>query len=201
MKLPLLAVLACFFSFFSFAWAQSTNSASSSTPDDTSRVPVTFTCGHDTEGVDKGRPVILIASALNVPPEVFRKVFSGVKPAGPGQQPEEAQVRKNKQVLMEGLGPYGVTDDRLNEVSNYYRYRRDSGELWRHADAAAYATMRNGEVVSVTITDPGSGYSSPPRISIAGIDQAKMKAVLSFGTDMAKNGSIKEVKLVQPSEQ
>ncbi len=160
-----------------------------------------ITGGHDTEGIDKGRPVILIASALNVPPEVFRKVFSGVKPAGPGQQPDEAQVRKNKQVLLEGLAPYGVTDDRLNEVSNYYRYRRSDGELWKHVDATAVATMRNGEVVSVTITNSGAGYSSPPHFSIAGIDQVKLKPVLSYGTDLATNGSIKEIKIVQPTEQ
>jgi len=199
MKLSLLAFLTC---FSSLAWAQATtNVPSASTSKDTSHVPVTFTGGYETEGVDKGRPVILIASALNVPPEVFRKVFSGVKPAGPGQQPEEAQVRKNKQVLMEGLSPYGVTDDRLNEVSNYYRYRRDSGELWRHTDATAYATMRNGEVASVTITNPGSGYSSPPRVSLPGIDQVRFKVVLAYGTDLATNGSIKEIKIKQPSEQ
>ena len=185
----------------SFVWAQSTNSPGGSAPVRTSQVPVIFTGGHEIEGVDRGRPVILIASALNVPPEVFRKVFRGVKPAGPGQQPDEAQVRKNKQVLMEGLGPYGVTDERLNEVSNYYRYRREGDELWKHSDATGYATMRNGEVASVTVTNPGSGYSSPPRVSIAGIDQVKFKVVLSYGTDLTTNGSIKEVKLIQPTEQ
>jgi len=182
----------------SFIWAQSTNSPGAV---HTSQVPVTFTGGHETEGVDRGRPVILIASALKVPPEVFRKVFTGVKPAGPGQQPEETQVRKNKQVLMEALSPYGVTDERLNEVSNYYRYRHEGGELWKHTDAAGYATMRNGEVISVTITNPGSGYSSPPRVSIVGIDQVKFKVVLSYGADLATNGSIKDIKLIQPTEQ
>jgi hypothetical protein len=191
--------LAIFVCFSSLASAQTTNA--SSAPVDTSRVPVTFTGGYDTERVDRGRPVILIASALNVPPEVFRQVFSGVKPAPAGQQPEPDQVRKNKEVLMEGLGPYGVTDDRLNEVSNYYRYRRDSGELWKHVEATAYATMTNGVVTSITITNPGAGYSSPPRVSIPGIDQVKMTAILSYGTDLATNGSIKEIKLKQPSEQ
>ena len=102
---------------------------------------------------------------------------------------------------MAGLRPYGVTDDRLNEVSNYYRYRRDSGQLWTHTDAKAYATMRNGEVVSVTVTDPGSGYSSPPRVSVAGMELVKFKVVLSYGTDLATNGSIKEIRIKQPSEQ
>ena len=198
MKSSLIAVLAC---LSPLAWAQTTNAPGTSTAIDTSKVPVTFTGGYDTEGVDRGRPVILIASALNVPPEVFRKVFSGVKPAPAGSQPESDQVRKNKQVLLDGLSPYGVTNERLDEVSNYYRYRRSDGEIWRHMDATAYATMRNGEVVSVTITNPGAGYSSPPRISIPGIDQVRFKAILSFGTDLATNGSIKEIKLKQPSEQ
>jgi hypothetical protein len=192
-------LLAVFTGLSSLAWAQSTSPDAPA--DGSSQVAVTFTGGHDTEGVDRGRPVILIASALSVPPEVFRKVFTGVKPAGPGQQPEEGQVRKNKQVLLEGLGPYGVTDDRLNEVSNYYRYRRSDGEMWKHVDATAYATMRNGEVVSVTITNPGAGYSSVPTVSVPGVDQVRFKVVLSYGTDLATNGSIREIKLKQPSEQ
>ena len=154
---------------------------------------MTFTGGHDTEGVDKGRPVILIASALNVPPEVFRKVFSGVKPAGPGQQPEESQVRQNKQVLLEGLGPYGVTDDRLNEVSNYYRYRRSNGEMWKHVDATATATVVNGVVTAVTITNPGAGYSSVPIVTVAGADKSNLAVTLSYGTDLDKNGSVKSI--------
>jgi len=188
MKSFLFAVLAC---CSTLAWAQATSP--SAPADRSTQVSVTFTDGHDTEGVDKGRPVILIASALNVPPEVFRKVFTGVKPAGPGEQPQEDQVRKNKQVLMEGLSPYGVTDERLNEVSNYYRYRRDSGELWRHADATATATVRNGVVTGVAITNPGSGYSSAPTVSVAGVAKANLTATLSFGTDLDKNGSIKAI--------
>ena len=132
------------------------------------KVPLIFRGGHDTEGVDRGRPVILIAAALNVPPAVFREAFTHVKPAGPGQHPEEAQVRLNKQALMERLAPYGVTDDRLNEVSNYYRYRRDSGELWRHVDAAGFAMIKGGKVVSVTITNPGAGYSLAAHGFLAG---------------------------------
>jgi len=184
-------LLAVFASCSSFAWAQATSP--SAPADGLTQVSVVFTGGHNTEGVDKGRPVILIASALNVPPEVFRKVFTGVKPAGPGEQPQEAQVRQNKQVLMEGLSPYGVTDDRLNEVSNFYRYRRDSGELWRHTDATATATVRNGMVASVTITNPGSGYSSVPTVSVPGVAKANLTATLSFGTDLDKNGSIKAI--------
>jgi hypothetical protein len=159
------------------------------------KVDLIFSGGHDTVGVDRGRPVILIAAALNVPPEVFREAFSHVKPAGPGQQPQEAQVRLNKQALMERLGPLGVTDDRLNEVSNYYRYRRESGELWRHADAAGFAVVRDNKIVSITITNPGAGYTTPPQVSLpVGITVYPM-AVLAFGTDLAMNGSIAKIEL------
>ena len=192
MKLLLPVFLAC---VSSLVYAQSSTSPSAPATADETQIAVTFNGGHDTEGVDKGRPVILIASALNVPPEVFRKVFSGVKPAGPGQQPQEDQVRKNKQVLLEGLGPYGVTDDRLNEVSNFYRYRRSEGEVWRHTDATAVATVRNGVVTAITITNPGAGYSSSPTITVPGVGDVNATVSLSYGTDLDKNGSIKEIAL------
>jgi hypothetical protein len=158
------------------------------------KVPVTFSGGYETVGQDRGRPVILIAAALQVPPEVFRQVFSNVKPAGPGQQPDTAQVIKNKQTLLAGLGPYGVTDDRLNTVSNYYRYQRSAGEMWRHVPAEAYATVNNGAVTSVTITNAGAGYSSPPDVSLPGLPGVHLTATLSFGPDLTKNGSIQTIK-------
>jgi hypothetical protein len=162
--------------------------------DGDTKVDVTFSGGHETVGEDRGRPVILIAAALNVPDQVFRDAFKKVKPAPAGEQPQEAQVRLNKQALMEALAPYGVTDDRLNEVSNYYRYRRSAGEIWRNTPAKAYATVRNGGVISVTITDAGSGYSSPPIMSVPGMTTVNLSATLSFGTDFARNGAIKEIK-------
>jgi hypothetical protein len=186
------AAIACFF----FVCPESGRATDADTPSATStesKVALTFSGGHDTEGVDRGRPVILVASALNVPPEVFREAFTHVKPAGPGQHPEEAQVRLNKQALMERLGPLGVTDDRLNEVSNYYRYRRDSGELWRHVDAQGYATLQNGVVTSVTITNPGAGYSSLPTVSVPGVPNVFLTPTLSFGTDLPTNGSISKI--------
>jgi hypothetical protein len=160
------------------------------------KVDVVFSGGHDTVGEDRGRPVILIASALKVPPQVFRDAFKKVKPAPAGEQPQEAQVRLNKQALMEALSPYGVTDDRLNEVSNYYRYRRSAGEMWRNTPAKAFATVSNGVVTGVTITDPGSGYSSEPTVSLATMPGVKLASSISFDTDFAKNGSVKDIKVL-----
>jgi hypothetical protein len=184
----------CILSLIGSACAQTTPAADPSA----TQIPVTITGGHDTVGVDRGRPVILIAAALNVPADVFREAFTHVKPAGPGQQPQEAQLRLNKQALMEKLSPYGVTDDRLNEVSNYYRYSRSQGQMWRTTPATAYATISNGAVTSVTITNPGSGYSSPPTVSVPGLSNVNLTSVLSFGTDFAKNGSITEIKIATP---
>lgn len=163
---------------------------------DSRRIEVTFTGGHDTEGRDHGRPDVLIAAALGVPTEVFRDAFSRVKPAGPGRSPSDEEARRNKTALMTTLGPYGVTNDRLNEVSTYYRYNRPAGQLvWRNTPAAAYVTVRDGVVTGFTITDPGSGYSSAPEVSIPGMPDLKVKATIAFSTDLTKNGSIKELTL------
>jgi hypothetical protein len=94
----------------------------------TSEVTVTISGGYDTDPRDKGRPVILIASALGVPEDVFREAFSHVSPAGAGQEPDPAQVNLNKKALLDALGPYGITNDFLDKVSNYYRYNGSAGE-------------------------------------------------------------------------
>jgi hypothetical protein len=159
------------------------------------KVDLVFSGGHDTVGEDRGRPVVLIAAALKVPDKVFRDTFKNVHQAHNSGGPTDAEARANKEALLAGLAPYGVTDDRLNEVSNYYRYRRSAGELWRNTPAKAVATVKDGVVTSVTITDAGSGYTSPPTISIAGVTVSNLTAELAFGTDLATNGSIKEIKI------
>jgi hypothetical protein len=172
------------------------NPARADTPSlapDVRQTPLVITGGYETDPRDHGRPVILVASALGVTADVFRAAFSRVHPAGPGRHPTDEEARANKQVLMAALGPYGVTDDRLNEVSNYYRYRRESGELWRHTPAAGYAVIDHGKVTGITITDPGSGYSSPPAVTISGMDGAQLTAQLHFDTDFQKNGSIGKI--------
>ena len=49
-----------------------------------SDVTVTIASGLETDPVDNGRPVVLIAAALGVPTEVFREAFSGVTPSTDG---------------------------------------------------------------------------------------------------------------------
>src|SRR5579883_2056967 len=91
------------------------------------KLPVTFAGGHGTDPADGGRPVALIAAALGVPAEVFREAFRGVTPAKDGK-PSQEQAQRNKAALMKVLRPHGVTGDRLDEVSDYYRYRPQKGE-------------------------------------------------------------------------
>jgi hypothetical protein len=166
---------------------------------DGQHVPLSFEGGYDTDPRDRGRPVVLVGNALGVTPEVFRDAFSGVHPAGPNSGgPSDAEARANKKVLMDKLAPYGVTDQRLNEVSNYYRYRRNNGELWKHRPAAGYAVVQDGAVKSVTITDAGAGYTTPPTATIASAPGATFTVTLSFGTDLKTNGSIKSVTIDPP---
>src|SRR3954468_3541002 len=97
-------------------------------------VPLEFSGGHEIGKNDYGRPVVLIAAALEVKPDEFRKAFSGVTPSKNGP-PSEEQARKNKAALMKVLGPLGVINDRLDEVSNYYRFQPQKGQLWKTAPA------------------------------------------------------------------
>src|SRR3954469_9408986 len=92
-----------------------------------SKVPVIFSVGHETDPRDHGRPVVLIAAALKVRPEVFRQAFSGVTPAR-GRRPTGDEQRRNKDALLKVLAPYHVSNERLNEVSDYYRYQPQKGQ-------------------------------------------------------------------------
>ncbi len=162
------------------------------------RVPVVFSGGHETVGVDHGRPVILIAAALGVKPEVFREVFSHVHPAGPGSGgPSDAEARANKKALMDGLGKYGITDEQINTVSNFYRYPPGRGNLWKTKPATANALVKDGAVISYEITDGGAGYSSAPTVSVPSVKSAAAKVELVYGKDMATNGSVSSLTVSQ----
>jgi hypothetical protein len=157
-------------------------------------IQVVITGGHDTDPRDNGRPVVLIASALGVPSEVFREAFSHVNPAPAGEEPNSIQVGLNKSVLLDVLGPYGVTNDLLDTVSNYYRYNRSAGETWPQTAAAARAIVTNGVIAGIVITAHGSGYTSAPVITILNSD-VTARATLSFTTDFNTNGSLSAITL------
>lgn len=159
------------------------------------RLPVTFSGGHDTDPKDGGRPVMLVAAGLGVSAEVFRKAFNGVTPAR-GGEPSPEQTRRNKDALMKALSPYKITNERLDEVSNYYRYRPGREELWKNVPAKAEAVVENGVVSRIEVKEAGAGYSSLPTATIKDMESAKLIVTLLFDKELKKNGSIAKIELV-----
>ncbi|CAN7175314.1 hypothetical protein LJR153_000323 [Paenibacillus sp. LjRoot153] len=157
---------------------------------------VVITGGLTTNPQDKGRPVVLIASALGVPTEVFREAFSGVTPSGLDSQPSHELAQRNKAALMKVLEPYGITNERLDEVSNFYRYNGNRTATWQKTSATATAIVTDGVVTGVTITNPGAGYSSTPTVNITGpTGTVTAKAVVTYTQDFKTNGSITSITL------
>jgi hypothetical protein len=176
--------------------AAANNAPSQPLPAGVIRVPVTFSGGHDTVPVDHGRPVKLIAAAFGVPDEVFRETFSHVHPAGPGSGgPTDAEARTNKAALMNGLGKYGITNDRINTVSNFYRYPPGSRNLWRNQPASANALVKDGHVVGFEITHGGYGYTTVPTVSVPGLDGVSAQVKVSYGKNFETNGAVSEITL------
>ncbi|MGC3971752.1 MAG: hypothetical protein QM775_31745 [Pirellulales bacterium] len=160
-------------------------------------VPLKISGGHEIDRQkDFGRPVVLIAAALGVKPDVFREAFSGVTPSR-GGPPSREEAQRNKDALMRVLAPHGITNDRLDEVSNYYRYRPQDGQLWSHEEAAGHAVVIDGKVTKIVVTKPGAGYTTPPTITVPGYEQTKLTAKLHFDRDLKKNGSIAAIDLAK----
>jgi hypothetical protein len=170
-------------------------SALAGAADQVARIPVKFSGGHETDPRDHGRPVVLVAGGLGVTPEVFREAFSHVRPAPAGTEPEPRQVRANKEALMGALGKYGVTNDQLDRVSNYYRYVARRGELWPVEPAVANALVRDGVVIGFEIIKSGSGYTTPPNLTIPDLPGVKAQVKLAFGKDLSKNGAVSSITL------
>jgi hypothetical protein len=162
-------------------------------PADIVRAPVLFSGGHETDPRDRGRPVVLIAAALGVPPEVFREAFNNVHPADPNVGPTGDEARKNKAALLVALGKYGITNERLDAVSDYYRYVRARNELWRAKPAVANALIKNGAIIGYELLDGGSGYSSTPKMSVPSIKAAAAQIKLTFGKSFESNGTISAI--------
>lgn len=73
-------------------------------PPGVTRMPVVFSGGHETVGVDHGRPVVLIAAALGVKDEVFREAFSHVHPADDIGARHQRRDRESGNFLRQGSG-------------------------------------------------------------------------------------------------
>jgi hypothetical protein len=107
--------------------------------------------------------------------------------------PRGAEARRNKEALMKVLVPHGITNDRLDEVSDHYRYRPQAGELWPTMEAKAVAIVENGAIKRIEITSAGAGYSSQPKMTVKGLESTKLEATLHFDKDIKKNGSLKSI--------
>jgi enterochelin esterase-like enzyme len=156
------------------------------------RAPVEFSGGHEIGRDDFGRPVTLMAAALGVKPEQFREAFSGVTPAR-GRGPTGGEARANKAALMRVLAPLGVTNERMDEVADYYRFRPQAGELWPTREAKAHAIISDGRIVRVVVDDPGSGYSSPPEVTVKGFEGTRFAVTLGYSKNLKKNGTVAKV--------
>ncbi len=153
--------------------------------------------GFETDRKDHGRPVVLVAAGLGVPTEVFREAFSHVRPAPGGQEPDQAVVRRNKEALLGALSKYGITNERLDEVSNYYRYNQSRGEWWKYRLAKISTIIKDGQITGFKVIDGGAGYSSVPKVSVEGYKDLVAVATVSYGKDLKTNGSITDVKLIK----
>ena len=172
------------------------------TPGAVTRLPIVFAEGHETDPVDRGRPVVLVAGALGVAPEVFREAFSHVHPAGPDSGgPTGDEARQNKRALMSALGKFGITNDRLDTVSNRYRYVRSHGELWPVKPAAGVALVKNGVVTGIEITEGGFGYSSPPTVTVPNAKPFTCEVKLGFAKAFEHNGAVAGVTITPASLQ
>ena len=187
------------FSFILSACGSGNGNSNSTSSNDNNviniKISLSISGGYDTDPRDNGRPILLIAAALNVPPDVFREAFSHVTPAPAGQEPDPAQVKLNKEALLKVLSPYGVTNDRLDEVSNYYRYNGSAGEAWPRTPAKLAVVVTDGKLTGIKIINGGSGYSSTPTITITGVEGVTATATISYTTNFETNGSITNVSL------
>lgn len=155
---------------------------------------VVFSGGYETDPRDDGRPVVLIANALGVTPEVFRHAFSLMPASQAGNEPEEAYVKKKKASLLSVLAPYGITNDSLDRVSDYYRYADVKGQVWKRKPAKALAIVTNGKVTGIKLLDGGNGYTSAPVITVTN-SEVKIKATIAFSKDFKKNGRVDSLRV------
>jgi len=94
---------------------------------------------------------------------------------------------------MDALGPYGITNERLDEVSNQYRYPPGPGYMWKHVPASATAIVKDGMITGFKIINAGSGYLTKPKVSVTGFEGVKVKALVRFTQEFTTNGSIESL--------
>ncbi len=53
--------------------------------------------------------------------------------------------------------------------------------------------VEEGKIKKVVVTEPGAGYSSPPKVTVNGFEKLRLEAKVKFGTDLKKNGGIESI--------
>ncbi|BFU46250.1 hypothetical protein KRMM14A1004_44870 [Krasilnikovia sp. MM14-A1004] len=154
----------------------------------------TLSGGFELTSHDYGRPVPLYASMLGVEPDTFRQAFSGVHP-DPGHDPSGSEQETNKAALLAVLAPHDVTNEKLDEVANYYRFNDTEGQTWPHRTAKVHAIVKDGRVTGFQLDDAGVGYTYPPTVSVSGHPEVRATVRLAFTKDFATNGHIASVEL------
>ncbi len=113
-----------------------------------------------------------------------------MRPACGGSEPSASRVRANKTVLRAAPAAHGVTNERLDTVSDYYRYAPGRNSLWTNRPAVASALVKDGAIIGYKLLHDGSGYTTPPVARVTGFPHAHPTVSLVFGTNLAANGSI-----------
>ncbi|MEP6985895.1 MAG: hypothetical protein ABI970_09865 [Chloroflexota bacterium] len=97
------------------------------------------------------------------------------------------------------LAPYGITNEKLDEVSNYYRYKGSLGQTWPQTKAVAAAVVVDGKLTGLNITNAGAGYTSVPKVVVRlGNVTYTGVATLLYTDDFKTNGSITSISLKTP---
>ena len=70
------------------------------------------------------------------------------------------------------------------------------GGLWKNTPATANALVKDGAVVGYEITNGGAGYTTPPVVSVPGINGlVAPKVELTFGKELDHNGAVSAIRL------
>jgi len=162
---------------------------SNSTYTDSNGNTITISGGHETDDIDAGRPVFLIGSMLGITGEQFRDAFSYVTPEENGHLNDET-AQANKVKLLAQLEPYGITNDEINSVTDYYRYYPGDINIWPYAHVVLDATISNGTVTSFKVISGGHGYTSNVTIVVDGYGNIPVNAIISYTDSFETNGAI-----------
>ena len=57
--------------------------------------------------------------------------------------------------------------------------------------------VEDGKIKKFVVTEPGSGYCTPPQITVKGFEKVPLEAKLKLVTDLKKNGGIESIEVAK----